>query len=86
MEDLLHYEERNKELPLPPKGKYMFGTVTVGARGQIVLPKKARDVFHIEAGDSIVVLGDIEQGIALIKAEDMMDFVNAAMKMANTER
>ena len=64
----------------------MFGTVTVGARGQIVLPKKARDVFHIEAGDSIVVLGDIEQGIALIKAEDMMDFVNAAMKMANTER
>lgn len=86
MEDLLHYEERREELPLPPKGKYMFGTVTVGARGQIVLPKKARDVFHIEAGDSIVVLGDIEQGIALIKAEDMMDFVNAAMKMANTER
>ena len=84
MEDLLHYEERREELPL--KGKYMFGTVTVGARGQIVLPKKARDVFHIEAGDSIVVLGDIEQGIALIKAEDMMDFVNAAMKMANTER
>ena len=86
MEDLLHYEERSKELPLPPKGKYMFGTVTVGARGQIVLPKRARDVFHIEAGDSIVVLGDEAQGIALIKAEDMMDFVNAAMKMANTER
>ena len=47
LEDMLHYEEKNKSLPLPPKGKHLFGTVTVGARGQIVLPKKAREVFQI---------------------------------------
>ena len=75
LEDMLHYEEKNKSLPLPPKGKHMFGTVTVGARGQIVLPKKAREVFQIKAGDTIMVLGDEAQGIALVKADDMIDFV-----------
>lgn len=80
LEDMLHYEEKNKSLPLPPKGKHMFGTVTVGARGQIVLPKKAREVFQIKAGDTIMVLGDEAQGIALVKADDMIDFVQQALK------
>ena len=83
LEDMLHYEEKNKSLPLPPKGKHMFGTVTVGARGQIVLPKKAREVFQIKAGDTIMVLGDEAQWIALVKADDMIDFVQQALKMAN---
>ena len=83
LEDMLHYEEKNKSLPLPPKGKHMFGTVTVGARGQIVLPKKAREVFQIKAGDTIMGLGDEAQGIALVKADDMIDFVQQALKMAN---
>lgn len=61
----------------------MFGTVTVGTRGQIVLPKKAREVFQIKAGDTIMVLGDEAQGIALVKADDMIDFVQQALKMAN---
>ena len=77
------YEKKNKSLPLPPKGKHMFGTVTVGTRGQIVLPKKAREVFQIKAGDTIMVLGDEAQGIALVKADDMIDFVQQALKMAN---
>lgn len=75
--------KKNKSLPLPPKGKHMFGTVTVGTRGQIVLPKKAREVFQIKAGDTIMVLGDEAQGIALVKADDMIDFVQQALKMAN---
>lgn len=84
LDDMLHYEEKsNKELPFPPKGKHMFGMVTVGARGQIVLPKKAREVFQIKAGDTIMVLGDEAQGIALIKADDMIDFVQQALRMAN---
>ena len=83
LEDMLHYEEKNKSLPLPPKGKHLFGTVTVGARGQIVLPKKAREVFQIKAGDTIMVLGDEARGIALVKADDMIDFVQQALKMAN---
>lgn len=55
---------------IAPKGKHIFGTVRVGERGQIVLPKAARDVFQIRPGDVLVVLGDESQehpGIALMK-------------------
>lgn len=54
-------------VPLPPKGKHIFGTVIVGERGQIVIPKKAREVFQINSGDSLMILGDEHQGgLALI--------------------
>lgn len=49
-------------------GKYVFGIVKVGERGQVVIPKHARDVFKINAGDSLLVLGDTNKGgIALAK-------------------
>ena len=47
----------------------MFGTVRVGERGQIVIPKQCREVFDIKPGDSIVVLCDKNKGIALVKAD-----------------
>lgn len=47
-----------------PKGKYAW-TVKVGEKGQIVIPKEARDVFNIKPGDTLLVLGDEEQGIAI---------------------
>ena len=52
-----------------PKGHYLFGTVKVGERGQIVMPKEAREVFHIQAGDTLIVLGDEKWGIAVTKAD-----------------
>ncbi len=60
--------EHKEGIPLLPKGKHVFGTVTVGERGQIVIPKKAREIFGIRPGDSLMVLGDENQGgIALIE-------------------
>ena len=47
-----------------PKGKYMW-TVKVGEKGQIVIPKEAREVFNINPGDTLILLGDEEQGIAI---------------------
>jgi AbrB family looped-hinge helix DNA binding protein len=47
-----------------PKGKYAW-TVKVGEKGQIVIPKEARDVFDINPGDSLIVLGDVKKGIAI---------------------
>ena len=52
-----------------PKGHYVFGTVKVGERGQIVIPKEARQVFDIKAGDTLIVLGDEKWGIAVTKAD-----------------
>jgi AbrB family looped-hinge helix DNA binding protein len=55
---------------IPPKGKHIFGTVAVGERGQIVIPKKARDIFQINPGDSLMILGDEALGgIAILKTE-----------------
>ena len=82
LDDLVHYDEAEKKLPLPPKGKHMFGVVKVGERGQIVIPKKARDIFHIAAGDSLIMLGDETQGLALMKMDDMVEFVERAMRGA----
>lgn len=47
-----------------PEGKYAW-TVKVGEKGQIVIPKEARDVFNINPGDTLIVLGDVKQGIAI---------------------
>ena len=52
-----------------PKGKHIFGTTKINDRGQIVIPKKARELFGINSGDALVVLGDEAEGIAIIKAE-----------------
>lgn len=52
-------------------------TATVGARGQIVIPKQARDVFDIKEGDTLILLGDKERGIAIAKYDDYVKFAQA---------
>lgn len=47
-----------------PKGKYAW-TVTVGEKGQIVIPKQARDIFNIKPGDTLIMLADEKRGIAI---------------------
>ncbi|MEA5051591.1 MAG: AbrB/MazE/SpoVT family DNA-binding domain-containing protein [Oscillospiraceae bacterium] len=63
-----------------PKGKYMFGLVKVGERGQIVIPKKAREIFKVQPGDSLMVLGDEASGLALIPLERFKDIFFKAIE------
>lgn len=63
-----------------PKGKHIFGTVKVGERGQIVIPKEARELFDIQPGDMLLVLGDEEQGIAVVKADIMQEVAIKILK------
>ena len=60
--------------PRKEKTKHLFGGVKVGERGQIVIPKEARELFGIRQGDILLVLGDVERGIALVKAETLQEF------------
>jgi AbrB family looped-hinge helix DNA binding protein len=62
-----------------PEGKHIFGTVRVGEKGQIVIPKEAREIFHIEPGDSLVVLGDEATGIAIMKHDAFLAQVSGAI-------
>ena len=52
------------------------GISKVGEKGQIVIPKEARDMFDIKPGDSISVLCDKEKGIALLKADAIEDLTD----------
>lgn len=79
LDNLVNYDSATADLPIAPKGKHAFGTVTVGDRGQIVIPKKARDIFDIKTGDSLMILGDEEQGIAIIKTDIFLSVIRDMM-------
>ncbi|OUQ24404.1 AbrB family transcriptional regulator [Lachnoclostridium sp. An131] len=63
-----------------PKGHYVFGTVKVGERGQIIIPKEAREVFGIKAGDTLIVLGDEKWGIAVTKSDVLEQYAKDVFK------
>jgi AbrB family looped-hinge helix DNA binding protein len=83
LDDLVSFDASSERLPIPPKGKHIFGLVKVGDKGQIVIPAKARKIFNISQGDEFVVLGDENSGLALIKSEDFLNFADMVRK--NTE-
>ena len=60
-------------------GKYIFGVVKVGDKGQIVIPKDARKIFGIEPGDTLMLLGD-QKGMALLKTEIFQAVIDQAME------
>lgn len=82
LDDLLHYEQKPGSVPPPPRGKHVFGVVQMGDRGQIVIPKRARELFNLNRGDTLVVLGDTNPGtagIALVPAQ----FFTSLLELAN---
>lgn len=61
---------------LPDKStdkKHMFGITRVNDKGQITLPKKCREVFGINTGDAILILGDEDKGIALVRVSEIFE-------------
>ena len=68
-------------IPPSPKGKNIWGSVAVGDRGQIVIPKGARDLFGLTGGKRLIVLSD-EHGIALIPDEAFMENMKRVMEGA----
>ena len=66
------------------KGKYAW-TVTVGEKGQIVIPKQTREVFDIRPGDTLVLLGDVKRGIAIPPKSKFEAFSHAVFESDDTE-
>ena len=76
IDNLINYDEDDAGITIPPKGKHFFGSVTVGERGQIVIPQEARKLFKICPGDKLVILGDEERGLAIVHQRDIINFVS----------
>ena len=74
LDDLVNILTNNKTGDINPKGKYVFGLATVNKDGQIIIPKEAREIFKIKEGDKLLILGDINQGLAILKPEELEAF------------
>ena len=62
-------------------GKYAW-MVKIGEKGQFVIPKEARELFDLQPGDEILVLGDKERGIAIMPKAQQQEFIKRLMQEA----
>ena len=70
LDDLVRYaSESLYGLQIPPRGKHCYGVVRIGEQGEIMLPREAMALFHLKSGDSVMLLADESQGLALVQAE-----------------
>jgi AbrB family looped-hinge helix DNA binding protein len=60
----------------PECGIKMYGTVVVGSKGQIVIPKDVREELHIDSGDAMVVVTKHGRAIGMVKADDLPEFMD----------
>ena len=77
LDELVSYRPDELGLPVPPRGKHVFGVVKVGEKGQVVIPHRARKIFGIESGDRLIVLGDESQGLAMVREADFLAILKA---------
>ena len=66
-------------------GKYIW-TTKVSNKGQVVIPKEAREVFDIKEGDTLILFGDTEKGIAIAKYDDYLKFAEAIFNAKNGDK
>lgn len=66
-------------------GVKMHGSVTVGTKGQIVIPKDVRDMLEIGEGDTLMTMTKYGRFVGFIKAEDMQDFINLLKAECNID-
>lgn len=67
-----------------PQGKYAW-MVKIGEKGQFVIPKEARDLFDLQPGNTILVLGDTRRGIAILPKEAQSEFVSRIFEEMDQE-
>ena len=66
------------------QNKFLW-TAKVGDKGQIVIPKEARDIFDIKTGDTLLLMGDKERGIAIAKYDDYINFADQIFNLKQGE-
>ena len=87
IDDLVNFESRQLGMVIPPgpKGKHICGTSTINERGQIVIPKTAREILDVKKEESFIVLVDELEGIALVKAKTFEERMKQIQSLAYKE-
>lgn len=67
-------------------GRYYMSSVKIGPKGQIVIPKEAREMFNLSPGDTIVLLADKKRGIALQKFDQLKPYLRNAFNETASEK
>ncbi len=67
------------------KSQRVFGTAKVGDRGQIVIPKEARELFGIRPGDTLLILGETETGLIVTRPEVLNDLADEILNTGKKE-
>lgn len=75
MDSLQNADELNKKC-----GIKMFGNVTVGTKGQVVIPKEVREALNISPGDTLTVVTKHNKAIGMVKSNSITDFMQYIMK------
>lgn len=63
----------------------MYGTTVLGARGQLVIPAEARKDLKLKPGDRLVIMGQFDKVLGLIKADELSEFVELIMERINSK-
>lgn len=80
IEDLLNDNQEDSNY-LHPKNKFVFGICKIEEDGSVILPEYCLKKFNLKSGDKLLILGDLEQGIALVKADNYEDLANQILKI-----
>lgn len=80
LDDLVRYAKKPDD-STAPTGKHMFGVVKIDEKGRIFLPKNARDVFDLKVGDKLLLMGDEQQGLAMVKLNGFLSATAEIMKI-----
>lgn len=87
IDSLVKTEEVDGKAVFPaPKGKNIWGTVTINERGQIVIPKAARDHFQLKEGDRLVLLSADDEGFALVPAGIFEEHMAQVTRLASLKQ
>ena len=74
----------NKKDETAKQTKFIW-SAKLGEKGQIVIPKEARDLFNLKKGDSLLLFGDLERGIAIAKQEDYLEFAKKIFEVSKND-
>lgn len=80
LDDLVRYAKEPEDANAP-KGKHMFGVVKIDDKGRIFIPERAREVFDLKIGDKLLLMGDEQQGMAMVKLNGFLAATAEIMKI-----